>query len=102
MIKPSFFLIILSFFFYFKLQKNFKKKFDETHITIRLVLQQFHFFTDCVDTHEDCEHWEKKGYCDATDSQYLETRELCPKSCGVCTACSKEKGDGRFNLLSPV
>ena len=68
-------------------------------LLLMLCIKYQMIFTDCADTHEDCEYWKENGYCYETEGQYSETRELCPRSCGVCTACSKEAEESHLTAL---
>ena len=44
---------------------------------------------DCSDSNENCDFWEEQGHCDET-SAFPRVREVCHKSCGVCTPCPSE------------
>ena len=56
-------------------------------------------FADCEDSNENCDFWQEQGYCNET-SEYSRVREVCHKSCGVCTSCPKE--ECRSTAFSPI
>uniref|UniRef100_A0A1I8APM4 ShTK domain protein n=1 Tax=Steinernema glaseri TaxID=37863 RepID=A0A1I8APM4_9BILA len=38
----------------------------------------------CVDTHEKCEEWQKKGFCEMEDVDAEQKKQQCAKTCGLC------------------
>ena len=56
-------------------------------------------FADCEDSNENCDFWHEQGYCNET-SKYPRVREVCHKSCGICTSCPKE--EDRSTALPPT